>query len=175
MFRLYRGGAGRFALLADGGRMTRPPRGVAVRALLIVLALTGTLLAAPKPGDEGTPEYKKAADLVRQLGSSRFAEREAAGKELIAMGGMGVPALTAGAKSTDAEIRNRSVALLPKAVAAEWGRRATAFLADPDSKSRDLPLLAEFEKFVGPLDSGSRKLFAEMLRSHGSLLEMTAA
>jgi len=47
-----------------------------VRASLIVLALTAPLAAAPKPGDEGTPEFKKAAELVRQLGSSRFADHE---------------------------------------------------------------------------------------------------
>jgi len=147
-----------------------------MRTILVVVLAVSVAAAGPKPGDEGTPEYTKAAELVKQLGSPRFAARETAGKELIEMGGAAVQALRAGTKSTDEEVRNRSTALLPKAVAAEWDRRATAFLADLDGKQKHkLPLRDEFEKAVGPLDAGSRKLFAEMLRAQGGFMELVAA
>ena len=39
-----------------------------------------TAFAAAKPGEDGTPEFEKAAALVKQLGHPRFAVREAAGQ-----------------------------------------------------------------------------------------------
>jgi len=147
-----------------------------MRTVLLLILAANLAAAGPKPGDEGTPEYTKAAELVRQLGAPRFAARESAAKELIEMGGAAVQALRAGTRSTDEEVRNRSTALLPKAVAAEWDRRATAFLADREDKEKhELPLRAEFEKAVGPVDAGSRKLFAEMLRAQGAFMELVAA
>src|SRR5262245_41859011 len=115
---------------------------------LLALVITANLAAAgTKPGDEGTAENTKAAELVKELGSPRFAMRESAAKELIGMGGAAVQALRAGTKSSDEEVRNRATALLPKAVAAEWDRRASAFLADRDGQQKhELPLRAEFEK-----------------------------
>src|SRR5689334_7937144 len=123
-----------------------------------MLLLPVASLAAPKPGDEGTPEYKTAADLVRQLGDPKFATREAAAKKLVEMGTAAVPALRGGTTSADQEVRTRSTALLPQAQAAGWKRRADAFLADP-AGTHDLPLLAEWEKPTGKPDAGSRKLF----------------
>jgi HEAT repeat protein len=147
-----------------------------MRTILAIVLATNLAAAGPKPGDEGTPEFQKAAALVQQLGDKRFATREAAAKELIEMGGAAVQALRAGTRSSDQEVRNRSTALLPKAVVAEWDHRATAWLADRDGKQKhELPLLAEFEKTVGPFDAGSRKIFADMLRSQGPLMESVAA
>jgi hypothetical protein len=146
------------------------------RTLLILLMALPASAADPKPGDEGTPELRKAAELVKQLGHARYVTREAAAKQLIEMGAAAVPALTAGVKSEDEEIRNRCTALLPQAKAADWKRRAAAFLADADGKEKhDLPLLAEYEKAVGKLDAGSRKLFADMVRTNGELLAQAAA
>jgi HEAT repeat protein len=146
-----------------------------VRIVVVALfLLPATLLADTKPGDDGTPEYRAAADLVRQLGDARFAAREAAGKKLVEMGAAAVPALRAGTKSDDEEVRSRSAALLPKAEAVGWHRRADAFLADP-AAHRDVPLLAEWEKLTGKPDAGNRKLFGDMLASAGSLLESAAA
>src|SRR5829696_9127269 len=96
----------------------------------ILLSLTAAVaLAGPKPGDEGTPEHARAAALVKQLGHPRYATREGAAKQLVDMGPAAVPALTAGTKSEDEEVRNRSIALLPQAKAAEWKRRAAGYLA----------------------------------------------
>lgn len=132
------------------------------------------VLADPKPGDDGTPEFRAAADLVRQLGDARFAAREAAAKKLVEMGAAAVPALRAAATSDDEEVRSRSAALLPRAEAVGWKRRADAFLADPAAHG-DLPLLAEWEKLAGKPDAGTRKLYSDMLAAAGSLMETAAA
>src|SRR5262249_26290763 len=122
-----------------------------------------------------TPEHSKAAALVKQLGDKRYATREAAAKQLIEMGPAAVPALTAGTKSEDEEVRNRSIALLPQAKAAEWKRRAEAYRKDEDGKLKhNLPLLTAWEKLTGKPDAGSRKMFAEMIRTNGELLELAA-
>src|SRR5262249_36397161 len=143
-----------------------------MRAILILVLTSGLAKADPRPGDEGTPEFQKAATLVKQLGYKRYSAREAAAKQLIEMGPAAFPALTAGTKSEDEEVRNRSVALLPQAKAAEWKRRAAAYLADTEGKQKhDLPLLAEWEKLLGKPDAGSRKLLAEMVKTNGDVLQ----
>ena len=120
------------------------------RTAILLLLSTTAALAGPKPGEEGTPEHQKAADLVKQLGHPRYATREAAAKQLLEMGPAAVPALQAGTKAIDEEVRNRSVALLPQAKAAEWKRRADAYLAHTEGKQKhDLPLLADWEKLLG--------------------------
>jgi len=143
-----------------------------MRATLVLLFAAGLAVADPRPGEEGTPEHQQAANLVKQLGDKRYATREAAAKKLIEMGPAAVPALTAGTKSEDEEVRNRSIALLPQARAAEWKRRAAAYLADTEGKQKhDLPLLDQWEKLVGKPDAGTRKLFAEMVKTNGELLQ----
>ena len=144
-----------------------------MRITLVLLVVALSASAGPQPGAVGTPEFEKATALVQQLGHSRFAVREAAGKQLIEMGASAIPALTVGIKSDDEEVRTRSLALLPQVKAIGWKRRADAFLADP-AAHRDLPLLTEWEKLMGKPDAGSRELFAGMLRTNGTLLERIA-
>jgi len=74
-----------------------------MRAGLIVLVAASAVAGGPKPGSEGTSEYQEVTDLVEQLGALRFATRKAAAKKLLEMGDPAVPALTAGAGSTDVE------------------------------------------------------------------------
>jgi hypothetical protein len=147
-----------------------------MRTVLALLFAAQIAVAGPKPGDQGTREFDKATALVKQLGHARFAARETAAKQLVEMGGAAVPALTTGMRSEDEEVRTRCTALLPRAKAAEWKRRADAYLADKDGKEKhDLPLLAEWDKLVEKPDAGSSKLFAEMVRTCGELLERVAA
>jgi hypothetical protein len=152
--------------------------GRSAAAIFTVLVLLTSAAAGPKPGDPGTPEYTRAADLVKQLEDARFAAREAAGKQLVEMGQAAAPALRDGQKAADEEVRTRCAALLPKALAFEWAQKAAAFLADPDGKGRDgLPLWKECQTALGPAagEPGGRKLYAEMLRTNGELLAAIAA
>ena len=145
-----------------------------MRILLTWFALTTTTVFAA-PGDPGTPEHRKAADLVKQLGHARYAVREAAARQLVEMGGAAAAALREGQKSTDEEVRARSVTLLAQAITLDWQRKADAYLADADGKQiHALPLLADFEKLLGKPDAEARKLFAAMLKANGPLLETTA-
>jgi hypothetical protein len=142
--------------------------------IAVFLMMTSGLVAAPRPGDEGSTEFDQAMALVKQLGSPRFAVREAASKKLLEMGMVAMPALDAGAKANDEEIRTRSQALIPPIKAAEWKRRADAYLSDSKG-NRDLPLLADWETRMGPADAASRTLFAAMVRTNGEVLEQAAA
>jgi hypothetical protein len=81
------------------------------RYLLVVLIVAGPVL--PSPADE-TPRKEKIDQLIEQLGSSNFAEREKATKELEAIGPPALEALRKAAKSDDAEVRKRAETLLPK-------------------------------------------------------------
>jgi HEAT repeat protein len=147
-----------------------------MRIALLWLTVTAAAVAAPHPGDPGTPEHAKAADLVKKLGHPRFPVREAAARDLLDMGGAAAAALREGLRSGDEEVRSRSAALLPKAIALDWQRKADAFLADAEGKRKhDLPLLAEYEKLVGKPDAGLRKLFAGMIRTNGPLFAEAAA
>src|SRR5262249_49744367 len=92
------------------------------------------------------------------------------------LGPSAVAAISEGTKATDEEVRNRCIALLPQAKAVEWKRRSAAFLADKEGKQKhNLPLLSDWEKLAGKLDAGSRKVFADMVRADGGLLEAVAA
>jgi len=147
-----------------------------MRAALIFVLCASAGFADPKPGDEGTPEYAKANELVKQLGQSRFAIREEAGKKLVEMGPAAVPALRAGSKASDEEVRARCAAVLTQIRAAELDRRVAAYLADAaGERVHNFPLLAEWEKVTGKPDAGSRKLFADMFRRGGDVLELAAA
>jgi PBS lyase HEAT-like repeat len=134
---------------------------------ILFVVLFGPLASAgAQPGDEGTPEFEAATKLTKQLGAVRYATREAAAKQLVEMRGTAIPALIAGTSSPDEEVRNRSKSLLPQIKAADWKSRAEAFLADPEGRHKNDPILvAAYENVVGKLDGGSRKLFAEMLRA----------
>lgn len=145
---------------------------------LLFTLITASSLAAQHPGDPGTPEHTKAADLVKQLGHPRFTAREAAAKQLVEMGGAAGAALRGGQKSADEEVRTRCAILLPRAQAEGWQRKAEAFLADTDGKqTHQLPLLPEFETAVGGAvkDPAVRTLFAEMARTNGEFLSAVAA
>lgn len=145
--------------------------------LTVAVGLTCGLAAsaAPPPGAPGTPEHAQAGELVKQLGAVQFATREAAAKKLFEMGPAALPALQDGTKSIDEEVRTRCTALIPKVRAAERSRRADVYVADVDGKQKhDLPLVAEFEKAVGKPDAAARKLFADMVRTNGDLLELAA-
>lgn len=141
--------------------------------LLSLIALAA-LTVAGFAGEPST-DSEAAAKLVERLGSARFSVREAAAKKLLEMRGAGIPALTEGTKAGDEEVRNRCESLLVEAKTADLKDRAAAFLADPNGKLKDDPVLfAGYEKAVGKLDAGSRKLFAEMLRADLDLFILAA-
>lgn len=87
-----------------------------------ILAGCLVALAAAVPGHTakaGAQEQKPATDpdrkieqLIEQLGSSKFRIREAAAKELLALGKRAIPALRKALRSTDPDVRLRAQLLL---------------------------------------------------------------
>jgi len=109
-------------------------------------------------------EAKRAAGLVRQLGSDSFAEREQASAELQKMGLAARSALVQGKDDVDLEIRRRCLDLLPAILEIDLQNRVAAFVADKEGKSQhDVPLWQRYRKTVGE-DPAARQLFCEMLQ-----------
>jgi hypothetical protein len=140
-----------------------------LRIILLLSFIAQVALAVSAHGGQPTTESEAAVKLVERLGAGRFAVREAAAKKLLAMRGAAIPALAAGTKAADEEVRSRCASLLREAKAADWKDRAAAFLANPNGNHKDEVLFADYEKAVGMLDAGARKLFAEMLRADPEL------
>ncbi len=171
-------------------------------ALALLFATAAPARAAsPNPDDlVPTPEVQvKCRALVRQLGSDDFEEREAAQKQLAALGRIARPALFAGATaSPDQEVRSRCAQLLPRATELDLRAKLETFLADTDARyEHDLPAWRAFRRVVcnewsvgghtvwsdRAREKAARQVFAEMLVSHanrrllfaidGSRLELT--
>jgi len=116
-------------------------------ALLLGL---GALVAAPA-ADAPKADAERIAQLVKQLGSDNFEEREKATKELEAIGTPAINALRRAAKDGEAEVKTRADALIQKA-----GKKASTekLLAATKVKLvfKDTPLadaVAEFNKKSG--------------------------
>jgi hypothetical protein len=139
--------------------------------LLFVSILAGTAAGAP-PAPVTPADPKLTFDLVRQLGSPRYREREKAATELVRMGRAAKPALQEGKKHPDPEVQARCEQLLPQALALDLAFRVDRFLTDAEGKlDHDLPLLSAYREKVGT-DENARKLYAEMLKANGALLEV---
>lgn len=73
-----------------------------------------------------TPDAEMISRLIEQLGARRFADREAAGRELVAIGEPAMPALRhAFAKSDDPEVRLRAKATMRKIMLGVQKSRST--------------------------------------------------
>ncbi len=86
-------------------------------------------------------EQSRAEELVQQLGSAQFVEREKAEAELSQMGRLARAALLEGATADpDPEVRSRCATLLPRATSLDLRARLEVFLEDQDGKfEHDLP------------------------------------
>src|SRR5262245_11669492 len=115
-------------------------------AFVVTLGLTAFALAnppSPDPKSLAVPdeERSQARELVQQLGSEEFAEREEAQRLLASMGRLAREALLDGVTADpDPEVRLRCRLLLPKAKADDLKARIDTFLADTEGKyEHDLP------------------------------------
>ncbi len=118
-----------------------------MRTPLAVVALV--LLAAPAPADP-TPE--KVAKLIEQLGSPDFQTREAASKELEAVGGPALSALKKAAESSDDAEAARRAAELAAKIARRLDNDKTLAPTLVELNFEDAPLatvLAELQKKAG--------------------------
>lgn len=139
------------------------------------LALAAGLLASSvwaetPPAPKGDPV--RLPQLIEQLGSPRYKDREKAASELVRMGRGAKIALQDGAKSADPEVSSRCLQLLPQALTLDLLHRIDVFLKDTEGKEKhDLPLWKVYQEKIGG-EAESRKLFAEMLKANAALLEV---
>src|SRR6266540_3526354 len=149
---------------------------MAMNRLWIVLAAWGLAVlpasaVSPDPKDLAIPpvEMSRARELVRQLASEVFKEREQAQDELAKMGRLARPALSeALASDPSPEIRARTARLLPRAEAADLQARIDTFLADTEAKyQHDLPGWSIFRKEVATKETEKekRELYVEAIKS----------
>jgi RNA polymerase sigma factor (sigma-70 family) len=119
---------------------------------------------APHEGGHTKPDGE-ARELVRQLGSPNFKERQAAERALTNLGARAAAAVRAGMRDADPEVARRCTNLWPRLWQTEMDR------ADAD---RPHPLWARFKKVAGD-DPGSRTLFAEMVADLPRFTRLEAA
>ena len=112
-------------------------------------------------------------DLVAQLDSDSYAQREAAAAKLTELGDEALPVLQAALKSPDAETRLRVVRILAEIQQNDLQRRIDAFLVstDPEAGS-DLPGWPRFRELVGD-GRDQRQWYVGMLKAEGDLLYAT--
>ena len=112
----------------------------------------------------------RAEQLVRQLGSDRFAQREHAMQLLLRMGLPAMTALEAGQQSDDAETRYRCALVLQVVRHQDFQRRLKLFLArDPAAEQHPLPAWNQYKALVGDSEP-SRQLFVEMLQAEYEMM-----
>jgi hypothetical protein len=149
--------------------------------------------ASPDPKSLVVPpeELSKARELVQQLGSEQFHEREQAERDLAKMGRAARAALLEGVNNDPSpEIRSRCHSLLPRATSLEMKARLDVFLADTEGKhDHDLPGWHEFRRVVRDewklfgyplwadttLDKSARKVFADLLSTTANRYVVMAA
>ncbi len=110
----------------------------------------------------------RARELVRQLGSPIYRERDAAARELARLGPAAAGPLAEAADDPDAEIRARVGQLGPVAAEEETRRRAQLFLLDWAGRyEHNLPGWALFASITGDTPAAKR-LYAEVYRRPGN-------
>lgn len=122
-----------------------------------MLTLSLTILLSIPPETAITPET-----LVRQLGASKFKDREAAEFQLMELGAAALPAVLKGINDPDAEISARCNALWPKLYRLDIDKRVKAFLDDPKAKlTPEVPGATIWKATLGESDSS-----LELFRKH---------
>ena len=109
---------------------------------LALLFLVAVLPAADPACSATAPAPSaRAAALVRQLGSPKFAEREHAARELTSLGIAAQETLSAAQNDPDAELRTRARAILTVVTETDFRGRVEAFPADYVQPRPDAPRL----------------------------------
>jgi hypothetical protein len=143
----------------------------------LALAVIGMLSALAPAAAGAAGETAQAARraqidrLVAQLGDQECTVREAASRELIALGAESKPALTAALDDPDLEIRARARLALDAVNENIFQAQLVAFAADPsDARRIDLPGWARFRRIAGGQPE-ARAFFVAMVRAERQLFK----
>ena len=118
---------------------------------------------AARAAEPGNP-----SELVQQLGSATLRERDLAARRLVESGEAAMPALEAGLKHSDAEVRARCRQILSAVRSEAHQRQLALFIADAEQKVT-LPGWSQFRQMVGD-DTAARGLFVDIQRAEPELV-----
>ena len=136
-------------------------------ALIACATVASVRSAQPENATQSEPDRAKV--LVQGLGDSSFQVRRESAQKLKELGLAARPALIAGAKDSDPEIRYRASRLLEQVEQLDHQQRLERFLKAPEQAPDDLlPGLKRFRKTVGT-NPASLELFARMQRAEPKL------
>ena len=140
------------------------------RAVIAIAAVVlGCAIAQSGFAADPTPDQ-----LVQELGSPDFNEREVASERLLALGPDAKKSLNAGVQSTDREIRYRCLRILAILEEKDFVQRLQAFEnGQPSPDGQELPMWPVVRARFGD-ELPIRKLFAEMTREERQLLAAAA-
>src|SRR4051794_7620564 len=142
-----------------GGRSMRPALFTGKWSGLVLVLVGAGGAAGDRAGAEAT-----ASELVRRLGSPKFAQRQAAQRKLRELGPKALPAVLTGQRHADLEIARRC-AELASVLRDDWLRRFQADLVADDTGRRDHdhPIWQRFKNVAGD-DRASRELLSQMMQ-----------
>lgn len=130
---------------------------------LLVVAIMGA-----RSGVE--TRHARAVELVQQLGSEKYRDREKAAVALLAMGFNARQAVLDGTKSTDSEIQERCRKLFPQVWRAGLDARVAEFANGPKKgRVEGLPGIASWMQIAGDSPE-SRTMYATMVMNHAEKL-----
>jgi RNA polymerase sigma factor (sigma-70 family) len=162
------------AMLFDQLRAATLAAGILLTVVCGGWAMSGTPGGPdPAPATSPRPREDPAARLVAQLGAPDFAAREAAQKSLRELGPKAEPALRAGLKSENPEVRNRAAALLTTIRADARDALARGFDPAKDAQP-DHPVWTRFKTIAGD-SRASRDLFAQIIANKDRLRRLDTA
>ena len=126
-------------------------------------------LQAETPEPRAAAGEAQIAGLIRDLGSERFAAREAASDRLARIGLPALEALEQASRHADREIRFRAEQVLVLVRKNDLERRLAAFMAGSTENNDKLPAWPQFAEEYGDTET-SRKVFVGMQRAEPELL-----
>lgn len=160
-------------LAATGGAEETDPSPAFKSTAAQVTAAKDT--AAQDTAAQNAANGLSANELVEQLGSGSYRDRNRATQELARLGLEAKEALLRGLEDPDAEVRWRCQRVLGRVLELDFRARLKAFVAD--TQSQDAHGLAGWERFRQVVGSSraARELFVEMHEAEAALLESSRA
>lgn len=140
-----------------------------MRQLLLFAFFLSSAMGVAGNVVEGGGDVEEAAVLVELLGSPRFSERKKAMNRLLHIGPAAIGPLERAARSTNREVRYRSLRLLESVRELEFERQLQAFIQSSLDPSTSLPGWHTFRKRYGD-EGDARQLFVAMQRAEPEIM-----
>ena len=139
---------------------------------ILLLLFTSILCVGAASADAMAADASTIDALIARLGADKYAEREQASRQIVAVGISARGALVKALNHVDAEIAQRARAALLTVIEADFQNRLARFAIDDDPQNdHGFSGWTRFKRIVGS-DNMARVLFVEMQRAEAVLLEV---